>query len=322
MSKPQYTSSAREHQPSGSAEEVDTTPPLVSNARSILQSQGLTLAWPRSTPPSGTLVLGADSITGTQTAAAGSPVTLASVDAQSPRRNVLPADHHLCCPDNPSRDTVDEEARSVDNEGVFARSISTHQKSKRTHQLRQTGHRKQRKSKLTGHVYQSYLLVCEIHSKCDVFKEQQSVVSAVWWLTVVLRWSLRISFTKLDSAGLYRCAWPFPSLREQGCPPAAAGCSLRGFSSRGPRAPGVRALLWRRSARAAPCQSWEAVLSLVDTGLSQSFAVLTDRFFTGIFTDCVSTTEVPLLVVSVALSTSPRASTLPSSGSLVLRYTL
>lgn len=38
---------------------------------------------------------------------------LHSVDAQSPRRNVLPADHHLCCPDNPSRDTVDEEARST-----------------------------------------------------------------------------------------------------------------------------------------------------------------------------------------------------------------
>lgn len=47
---------------------------------------------------------------------------------------------------------------------------------------------------------QSYLLVCKIHSKCDVFKEQQSMMFAVWWLTVVLRWSLLSSFMKLGSA--------------------------------------------------------------------------------------------------------------------------
>ena len=48
--------------------------------------------------------------------------------------------------------------------------------------------------------FQSYLLVCKIHSKCDVFKEQQSMMFAVWWLTVVLRWSLLSSFMKLGSA--------------------------------------------------------------------------------------------------------------------------
>ena len=30
--------------------------------------------------------------------------------------------------------------------------------------------------------FQSYLLVCKIHSKCNVFKEQVSMMFAVWWL--------------------------------------------------------------------------------------------------------------------------------------------
>lgn len=50
-----------------------TPPPWICNARSILQSQGLTPGLAAIHTSSGTLVLGADSITGTQTAAAGSP---------------------------------------------------------------------------------------------------------------------------------------------------------------------------------------------------------------------------------------------------------
>ena len=69
-------------------------------------------------------------------------------------------------------------------------------------------------------------------------------------------------------------------------------------------------------------QSWEAVLSLPDTRLSRSFAFLRDGFFTGIFIECVSTTEVQLLVISVDLSASPWASTPLSSSSLVLHDAL